>query len=172
MLDAVRARGSIRRYQDRPIEPADIEKLQDAVLRAPTSRNLQPWRFVFVTDRETLRGLSRAKPHFSEFVGSAALGVVVCADASASDCWIEDGSIAAATLQLVATQLGLGSCWIQIRARQSEDGRPAEEHVRGVLGVPGELSVLCIISIGYPAENKAPKDVASLAWDKVEVRAT
>ena len=86
MLDAVRNRRSIRRYLDRPIEPGDIEKLQEAVLRAPTSRNLQPWHFVFVTDSETLSALGRAKPHYSDFVGGAALGVVVCADASASDC--------------------------------------------------------------------------------------
>jgi len=170
MLEAVRNRRSIRRYEDLPIGPGDIEKLQEAVLRAPTSRNLQSWHFVFVTDRETLLALGRAKPHFSQFVGGAALGVVVCADASASDCWIEDASIAAATLQLVATELGLGSCWIQIRARHSEDGRPAEEHVREALGLPSELSVLCILSVGYPAENKPPKDAASLRWDKIEVR--
>ena len=147
-----------------------VEKLQEAVLRAPTSRNLQPWRFVFVTDAEILRALGRAKPHYSDFLAGAALGVVVCADASVSDCWIEDGAIAAATLQLVATELGLGSCWIQIRARQSVDGRPSEEHIREVLGVEAELSVLCVISVGYPAEMKPPKDLESLSWDKVEVR--
>ena len=130
MLDAVRNRRSIRRYQDRPIESADIEKLQEAMLRAPSSRNLQPWRFVFVTDRESLRALAHAKPSFAKPVGNAPLGVVICADASVSDCWIEDGSIAAATLQLMATNLGLGSCWVQIRARQHENGLPAEEHVR------------------------------------------
>ena len=50
MLDIVRQRRSIRRYESRPIAPAVIEQLKEAVLRAPTSRNLQPWRFV-VRDR-------------------------------------------------------------------------------------------------------------------------
>jgi len=170
MLEAVRNRRSIRRYQERPVEPADVEKLQEAMLRAPSSRNLQPCRFVFVTDRESLQALARAKPSFGESVGRAPLGVVICADASVSDCWIEDGSIAAATLQLVATDLGLGSCWIQIRARHHEDGRPAEEYIREVLGLPTELSVLCIVAVGYPAENKPPKAAESLSWDRVEVR--
>lgn len=170
MLDAVRNRRSIRRYQNRPLEPTDLEQLQEAMLRAPSSRNLQPWRFVFVTDRKSLEALARAKPSFGGFLGSAALGVVVCADASVSDCWIEDGSIAAATLQLAATSLGLGSCWIQIRARQHEDGRPAEEYIREVLGLPNELSVLCMVSVGYAAEDKPPRATDSLSWDKIDVR--
>jgi nitroreductase len=170
MLDAVRNRRSIRRYQERPIEPAHVEQLQEAMLRAPSSRNLKPWHFVFVTDPELLGALAQAKASFSEFLGSAALGVVVCADASASDCWIEDCSIAATTLMLTATNLGLGSCWIQIRARQHADGRPAEQYVREVLGLPEELSVLCVVSIGYAAEEKAPRAAETLSWDKVEVR--
>lgn len=170
MLEAARNRRSIRRYQDRPLGPADIEQLQEAMLRAPSSRNLKPWRFIFVTDPGLLRTLAQAKASFSEFLGSAALGVVVCADASASDCWVEDCSIAAATLMLTATDLGLGSCWIQIRARQHADGRPAEEYVREALGMPKELSVLCIVSIGYPAEEKAPRAAETLSWDKAEVR--
>jgi nitroreductase len=170
MLEAVRNRRSIRRYRDRPIDPATLKELQEAALRAPTSRNLQPCSFVFVTDRELLRELSHAKPAFAEWIGGAQLGVVVCAEESVSDCWVEDGSIAAATIQLVAANLGLGSCWIQIRARQYRDGRPAEQYVREVLELPDELSVLCMLSIGYPAEKKPPRATESLPWEKIEVR--
>ena len=169
MLEAVRNRRSVRRYQDRLIEPAVLEQLQDAMLRVPSSRNLKPWRFVFVTDKTLLKALADAKASFGDFVGTAPLGVVVCADASVSDCWIEDCSIAAATLQLAAVALGLGTCWIQIRARQHADGTPAEKHVREILGLQEGFSVLCIIAIGYPAEDKPPKERASLSWDKVEV---
>jgi nitroreductase len=168
MLEAVRARRSIRRYQDRPVEPALVEQLQEAMLRAPSSRNLKPWRFVFVTDGALLQALAHAKTSFGEFVGDAPLAVAVCADASVSDCWIEDCSIAALTLQLAAVDLGLGSCWVQIRARQNTDGSPAETHVRSILGLPDELSVLCLIPVGYPAEDKAPRERASLSWDKIE----
>jgi nitroreductase len=168
MLDAVRNRRSIRHYQDRPVEPDVIEQLQDAILRAPSSRNLKPWRFVFVTDPALLQALARSRPQWAEPVGRAPLGVVICADASVTDCWIEDCSIAAATLQLVATELGLGSCWIQIRAREHEDGRPAEAHVREALGLPDDLSVLCIIATGYAAEDKPAKPAESLSWDKID----
>ncbi|MDR3687423.1 MAG: nitroreductase family protein [Coriobacteriia bacterium] len=170
MLEAVRNRRSIRRYQDRSIEPELLEQLQEAMLRVPSSRNLKPWRFVFVTDQGLLEALAGAKASFGDFVGTAPLGVVVCADPSVSDCWIEDCSIAAATLQLAAVALGLGTCWVQIRARQNADGGPAENHVREILGLPKTLSVLCIVAVGYPAEDKPPKERASLSWDKVEVR--
>ena len=170
MLDAVRTRRSIRRYQDRPIDSELTEQLQDAMLRVPSSRNLKPWHFVFVTDGVLRKELAHAKESFGEFIDAAPLAVVVCGDASVSDCWIEDCAIAAATLQLVATELGLGTCWVQIRARQNADSTPAETHVRKTLGLPEELSVLCMVSVGYPAENKAPKERASLSWDKVEVR--
>lgn len=167
MLDAVRNRRSIRRYQERAIEPDAIAQLREAMLRAPSSRNLKPWRFVFVTEKTLLQGLAHAKASFGEFIANAGVAVVACADASASDCWIEDCSIAAAALQLVATDLGLGSCWVQIRARDGADGRPAEEHVREVLGLPDALSVLCIIAVGYPAEDKPARPAESLAWDHI-----
>ncbi len=170
MLDAVRTRRSIRHYQDRSVEPGVIEQLQDAMLRAPSSRNLKPWRFVFVTDPELLQALAHSRPQWAEPIGRAPLAVVICADASVTDCWVEDCSIAGATLQLAATELGLGSCWIQMRARDHEDGRPAEAHVREVLGLPDGLSVLCIIAVGYPAEDKPAKPTESLSWDKVETR--
>ena len=170
MLDAIRNRRSIRRYQERPIGPDVIEQLQESVLYAPSSRNLRPCRFVFVTDRALLESLAHAKASFGDFLGDAGLGVVICGNPTISDCCIEDGSIAAATLQLAAIELGLGSCWIQIRARQHSDGRPAQEHVREILGLPEGLEVLCIISIGYPAEDKAPRSSSTLGWESIEAR--
>lgn len=170
MLDAVRDRRSIRRYEDRAIEPAVVEQLQEAMLRAPSSRNLKPWRFVFVTDRAVLEELAHAKASFGEFVAAAPLAVAVCADASVSDCWIEDCAIAATVLQLSATDLGLGSCWVQMRGREDADGRDASENVREILGLPEGESVLCIVSIGYPAEQRTPRDRASLDWEKIEAR--
>ncbi len=167
MLDDVRIRRSIRRYQQRDIEPEIIAQMKEAVLRAPTSRNLQPWHFMFVTDRDTLAALSQAKAQHAQPIAGAALAVAVCADDTVSDCWIEDCSIAATILQLTATSLGLGSCWIQMRGRQNADGRPAEEHVGEILGLEPVWRVECIISIGYPAEEKPPVPEEKLRWEKI-----
>ena len=170
MLDAIVNRRSIRRYAEAAIPDQLVEQLQEAMLRAPSSRNLQPWRFIFVTDPELLDALSHARPKFADFIGSAPLGVVIVGDESASDCWIEDCSLAAAMLQIQATELGLGTCWTQIRARDHEDGRPAGTWIHKTLEIDPELRVLCMIAVGYPAEDKAPKDRESLAWQKIENR--
>ena len=162
LLTAVRERRSIRRYDGRPLEPEALETLKEAMLRAPSSRGIKPWRFVFVTGRDKLAELSRAKPQWSGFLADAALGVVVCADEGASDAWVEDCSIAATILQLTATSLGLGSCWIQIRLRDHDEGTSAEAYVRDVLGLPEGLRVECIVSIGHPAEVKQPIETARL----------
>ena len=178
MLDAMRTRRSIRRYLPKPIPAETIAQLQEAMLRAPSGRNAQPWRFVFVTDAALLEALSQARGLTSEhsrarasgFLAGAALGVVVCGEPSVSDTWIEDCSIAAVTLQYAATELGLASCWTQMRMREHEDGRPAEGYVREVLGLPDELTVECIVGVGYPAEEKPAKDRDALSWDKAEER--
>jgi nitroreductase len=170
MLEAIRTRRSIRKYEARAIEPAVVEQLEEGMLRAPSSRNHKPWHFVFVTDGALLEALSRAKATWGEFLAQAPLGVVVCGDPSVSDCWIEDGSIAATILMLQAADLGLGTCWIQIRDRDNADGRPAEQHIRELLGLPDGLSVLCMIAAGYPAEEKAPRERDSLSWAKIEQR--
>jgi nitroreductase len=167
MIDAVVNRRSIRRYTDEPVSAADIEILKEAALRAPTSRNLRCWRFEFVTDREKLVALSTAKERWGEFVADAPLGIVVAGDETTSDCWVEDCSIAAAVLQLTATDLGLGSCWIQIRERLHADGSSAERYVRELLGMPAELRVLCILGVGHPAESKPPHAYDDLAWVRI-----
>ena len=123
MINLLRKRRSIRVYEDRKIELEKIEILKEAILRSPSSRNINPWEFIFVDDKELLIKLSKAKEHGSEFLESAALGIVVCGNEKKSDVWIEDCSIASILVQMVAQSLGLGSCWIQIRNRMHNKER-------------------------------------------------
>ncbi len=77
MLEILRNRRSIRRFKDKEIEQELIEQLKEAALRSPTSRGINPWRFLFVTDRAMLEELSRAKENGSGFLKGARLGVVI-----------------------------------------------------------------------------------------------
>lgn len=169
MIDLLRGRRSVRKYEDRAVEPEKIELLKEAALRSPSGRSLRPWTFVFVDDRALLVELANAKPHGGRFLAGAALGVAVCADAAKSDTWVEDCSIAAILLQLTAFSLGLGSCWVQIRGRNHADGRPSEAHIRELLGLPDTLSVQAVISIGYPAEQPEPVPRDRLSWDRIRM---
>jgi nitroreductase len=168
MLDLLRKRRSVRKYNDKPIEPELIELLKEAAVRSPTSRNFRPWRFIFVTDRTKLEALSRAKPSGSSFLKGAGLGVVVCANENESDVWIEDCSIASILLQLTGQSLGLGSCWIQIRKRiHDDDTQTAEEYVKDLLELPANFKVESIIAFGYPDEEKPPIPKEQLEYNKI-----
>ena len=100
-------------------------------------------------------------------MSSAALGVVVCADPSRSDVWVEDTSIATIFLHLAAESLGLGSCWIQIRKRMHADGVTAEAFIAKALNLPSHLAVEAMVAIGHPAEKKSPHGSGALQKEKV-----
>jgi len=167
MIDILRERRSIRKYEKRAIHKESLEILKEALLRCPTSRGINPWMFVFVDDPGLLELLAKAKEHGSSFLKDAALGIVVCGDETKSDVWVEDCSIASIVVQLTAQSLGLGSCWIQIRKRPHSQDRTAEEYIQETLGIPQHLKVESIISIGYPAESKKPIPLEKLEFEKI-----
>lgn len=166
-LDLIRSRRSIRHYEDRPVEAEKIDLLVEAALRSPSSRGFNPWSFVVVTEKETIAALAQAKPHGASFLAGAPLAVVICADPSVSDVWVEDASIATLTLHLAATDLGLGSCWIQLRKRDHAQGGSAGAYVAAKLGLPEGMQVLAIMAIGHPREEKKPHPAESLQTEKV-----
>lgn len=167
MINILRTRRSIRKYERKAIEKDSLEILKEALLRCPSSRGINPWMFVFVHDTELLKQLAKAKEHGSSFLRDASLGIVVCGDETKSDVWVEDCSIVSIVVQLAAQSLGLGSCWIQIRKRPHSQDKTAEEYVQELLGIPQHLKVESIISIGYPAEIKQPIPQGKLDFEKI-----
>ena len=166
MIELLRKRRSIRKFTQEPVAPETVELLIEALLRAPSSRGINPWEFLVVDDRELLEKLARAKEHGSEFLKHAPLAIVVCADSSKSDVWIEDCAIASIILQLAALSVGLGSCWAQIRNRNHDGSSSAEEYIRELLGLPERLKVESIIGIGHPGETKRPTPAEDLQYAK------
>lgn len=169
LLELLRLRRSTRVFKDTHISPELVEMLMRAALMAPTSKRSNSWEFVLVDEPETLKALAVCKKHGSQFLDKAPLAVVVLGYTTRSDVWVEDASIAAILLQLEAEDLGLGSCWIQVRERQAPDGTPSEAYVRDVLGIPSHLGVLAIIAVGVKGEEKAPFDESKLKWEKVHL---
>ena len=86
-----------------------------------------------------------------------------------NDCWVEDGSIAAISMQYQAEDLGLGSCWIQMRGRGLSDGTTADTVIRGVLDIPENLSVLCVLAFGHKADERKPQNEDKLKWENVHI---
>lgn len=162
-------RHSIRRYTPEEISPDDVQLILEAALMAPSSKRSQPWQFVTVEDRKKLELLSYCKEQGSAPIGKCSLAIVVCADPAVSDVWIEDAAIAATFMQLQAEDLGLGSCWIQIRNRYSGDGEPAEDYVRALLDIPPYMPVLCIVTLGHKDEERKPFNPEKMLWERVHI---
>ena len=168
MIELIRDRRSIRSYTSEPVGRESLDILIEALLRAPSSRSINPWEFVVVDEPTLLARLAAAKEHGSEFLKGAPVGIVICADGTRSDVWVEDCSIAAILLQMTAQSLGLGSCWIQIRNRRHNPMISAESYVRSLLGLPEKIMVEAIIAIGHPAEKREPLPAGKLDYSKVK----
>jgi nitroreductase len=167
MIELLRKRRSIRNFLPKKVAPEQTDIIIEAALRAPSSRGINPWEFILVDDPEILGKLTTSKQHGSEFLKNAPLAIVVCADSTKSDVWIEDCSIAAIIIQLTAWSLGLGSCWAQMRNRNHNYEITAETYVQELLGLPEQIKVECILGIGYPAEQKEPVSADTLQHDKI-----
>ena len=150
-LKLVRARYSVRQYQNRPVEPEKVEQLLEAAQAAPTAANCQPVRLLVVETPDGRRRLAGA----AELYG-APLAVVVCADRSRA--WKRpfdgkqttdiDASILTDHMMLAATDLGLGRVWIC---------RFDPTVIREEFGLPETLVPVNILAVGHPAgELKSP----------------
>lgn len=167
LFDLLKSRRSIRKFQDKEVEKEKLDTILKGALLSPSSRSIRPWEFIAVTDKEILQKLSKCKKHGSQFLSDAPLGIVVIADKAACDVWVEDTSIASIIIQLAAQDLGLGSCWIQVRERLHSDGGKAEDYIRELLEIPENYSVESVIAVGYPAEEKKPYDEDGLLYGKL-----
>jgi nitroreductase len=167
--ELIKQRRSIRKFTEEPLTEEEIRLLTKAALMSPASKSSNPWHFILVSDKETLKQLSESKEHGAALVAGCALAIVVAGDPAKSDAWIEDTAIASTLIQLQAEDLGLGSCWVQIRMRHDANGCDAEQNVRNILNIPPQLSVLSIIAIGRKAQAKAPHGEDSLQWEKIHV---
>ena len=153
-FEAILKRRTIRRYKSRDITEDQIKRLLEAAMAAPSAHNSQPWKFVVVKDKDMRDRLSKVHPS-SWMCAGASLVIVVCGDKGDIQ-WIEDCSAAAENMLLSATDMGLGGCWIAARGTKYS-GKDDEQVIRDILGIPKTAGVLCMLSFGYPDEEKAPR---------------
>ena len=168
--DLVQRRRSHRRFTDAQVSPEDLQIILRAALMSPTSRGQRNWHFAVVDRKDDLLKLSDAKDGAGHFIKDAALAIVVMGDPEVNDCWVEDCSIAAISMQYQAEDLGLGSCWIQMRGRGLSDEHTANEVIHGILGLPEHLEVLCVLAIGHAADERQPQNEDKLKWENVIIK--
>ncbi len=155
VLEAIKGRRSIRRFQDREIEKEKIDLLIEALIWAPSAGNLQARRFFFVTNPEIKRALSEAALG-QRFVAKAPLTVVACTDARIGNVYgqrglnlyaIQDVACSLMNMMLLAHSLGLGTVWV---------GAFDEARVSEILSLPETLRPVALVPVGYPERVPPP----------------
>ncbi len=161
------SRRSMRKFTDEAVPQEAIDALMRSALLAPSGKGLHSYEFLTVTDKSVIETLSRCRTQGSAFLAEAPLAVVVMGSPAVSDTWVEDGSVAATMIMLQAEDLGLGSCWIQVRDRRDATAGEAEDNVRRALGIPLSMRVLCIVAVGHKGMERKPQNEDRLLWGKV-----
>ncbi len=167
--ELLKTRRSTRKFTNQKLSEDHVIALMKAALMSPSSKRSNPWQFILVDDSEKIKQLSECKENGSQLLSGAPLAIVVMADPLVSDVWVEDASIATLILQLQAEDLGLGSCWIQVRKRFNAAGVPSDEVVREVLNIPLQMQIEAIVAVGHKATERKPFDEEKLQWEKLHI---
>lgn len=152
ILEIIKNRRSIRKFQEKEISEEIIDKLIEALIWAPSAGNLQARKFYFVFNQEIKEKLAKAALD-QRFIAKAPLVVVGCTNDEIE--WkygergkklytICDTAMAIENLMLLAYDFGLGTCPV---------GAFDENEVSEILNIPENLHPILIVPVGYPAEK-------------------
>lgn len=164
LMEAIRARRSIRRFLEKPVEEEKILAVLDSGRLAPSARNMQDWRFIVVRDQATRQKLAVAAKD-QQFVAQAPAVIAACGTSNyimtcGQPTYAIDVTIALDHMTLAAASLGLGTCWI---------GAFYEDQAKKILGVPDDVRIVALMPLGYPAEEPLPrprKEIGDImAWE-------
>ena len=166
VLDAMARRRSLRRYSGEPVPQALLDRILEAGLRSASGRSRRPWELIVVRDRAMLDELAECREQGAGMLTGADAAIVVVADPTLADTWVEDCSIVMANMQLEAAASGVGSCWIQGRLRQAADGRSTHEFVANLLKVPAPYQLEAILSLGMPGAKPRAAPSTKRCWGR------
>ncbi|MCX4334926.1 MAG: nitroreductase family protein [Bacteroidales bacterium] len=156
-LEVVEKRHSVRKFADKPVEKELIDTIIRIAETAPSSKNTRSSAFMIIEDRDTIAAISEMRDSGSSFVKDAPAVIVVMGDESKTDLWVDNCAISTTFIQLAATAMELGSCWVHVngrpRSRTDMSAGNAEDYLRELLGVKDGIRILCVVALGYPAEN-------------------
>jgi len=167
LLKHFEQRRSVRAFTDEPVSKEDLHQILQAGMLAPTGKGIAPWEFLVIEDRETMKALKGCRAGGAKLMENGVCAIGVFGDTTKSDTCIEDSSVVLDQMHLMAASLGLGSCWLQIRLRQADDGTDSAEFVRNVIDFPENMELEAFLVLGHPAADPEPHDLESLPFNKV-----
>lgn len=160
IFDVIKDRRSVRRFKSKSVGQDEIQRILEAGKWAPSAGNLQAREVILVTDDRLRQEIAEAALNQS-FISEAPILFIICANRRKIGRYgkrgkylycIQDASIMAQNMILMAQSLGLGSCWV---------GAFDENALRRALGIPEEILPVAIIPVGYSNETPStpPRDL-------------
>lgn len=167
VFESILSRQSVRTYDKKDVPNELIGQMLEAAVHAPSAGNIQPWEFIVVKDKNTKKELALAALR-QRFVEEAPVVIVVCVNLEKSAdrygdrgknlyC-IQDTAAAIENMLLVATSLGLGTCWV---------GAFEESKVKSLLNIPERLRPIALITVGFPIPYEKPRRTIRIPFESV-----
>ncbi|MFI3331671.1 MAG: nitroreductase family protein [Rikenellaceae bacterium] len=160
-LKLVDFRRSFRKFQPKMVENHLLDQIFRATFTAPSSKSSRSSRFIVVTNPDILEQLSQMRSRGASFIKGAPMAIVVCGDNSLTDLWVDNCAISTTLMQLAIHDLGLGSCWVHVHSRLHVDGDEnkgsVEDYLKGIIDIPQNWSVACVVALGYPTDTPIAK---------------
>jgi len=141
VFETVRTVLAVRAYQDKPIPAEVVRRIVESAWLTASSRNCQPWHFIVVENRNTLKKLGELA-HTGPYIAQAPLAVVIVMEQSPYA--VSDVSRAIQSMILTAWSEGVGSNWV---------GFQNLEQIKSLLEIPPEVEVMAICPFGYPVKK-------------------
>ena len=141
VFETVRTVLAVRAFQDKPIPVEVIHKIVESAWLTASSINGQPWHFIVVENRDTLKKLGELA-RTGPYIPQAPLAVVVAMEQSRYA--VSDVSRAIQSMILTAWSEGVGSNWV---------GYQNLEQTKSLLGIPADVEVMAILPFGYPVKK-------------------
>lgn len=170
VFETMKKRRSIRKYEGKAISKENLEEIALSALLAPSGMKARSWECIIVEEREALDFIADSKKGSgAQMLKGATAGVMLLVKDN-TETWIEDAAAAMTQMHLTATDLGLGSCWIQARDKDSNTDKKMEELLQDYFKFPEGYRVHSVLSLGHPDEEKSEYDLEELRtkihWEK------
>lgn len=154
-MEGIFRRRSVRRYTGQDVPEELIKKILAAAMNAPSAGNEQPWHFIVIKDKETLKKVGECSPHAKPVV-DAPVAVIVCGDLTLErhkGYWVQDCSAAVENMLIEVAALGLGAVWLGIY--------PLPERIvflQKYFSLPEHIIPFAVVPVGFPAQELVPDD--------------
>jgi len=153
-MKAIDCRRSVRNYDVKKVDDAKVEKILRAAMQAPSAVNQQPWEFIVVRDKQTLKEIAQMSP-YSKMIEKADGIIITLGNTqglAASNMWEQDMAAATQNMLLEATELGLGTVWLGVSPLKER-----MEFIASRFNLASHLLPFSIVVFGYPEKEDANK---------------